>query len=97
MLQNCNFIEVLNQAAVDRAKLQDLLNASDTEISCITNSARGQGLLYTGHNLIPFYSVFPKDNDIYKCLTSDMKEIKAFEEAEKREKSRQTKVANDIS
>lgn len=73
------------------------MNLSNAQVSYITNSPRGQGLLYTGKNVIPFYSQFPKNNDIYKCLTSDMKEIKAFEEAEKREKSRQSKENKNIT
>ena len=97
MLQNCCFIEILAQAGPDREKLESILNLSQAQVSYITNSPRGQGLLYTGKNVIPFYSQFPKDNDIYKCLTSDMKEIKAFEEAEKRERSRQSKEEKHIS
>ena len=97
MLQNSSFIEILNQSAVDRERIAELLNASQQEISYITNSPKGQGLLYTGKALIPFFSTFPRDNDIYKCLTSDMKEIKAFEEADKREKSRQSKENKHIT
>ena len=97
MLQNCCFIEILAQAGPDREKLESILNLSQAQVSYITNSPRGQGLLYTGKNVIPLYSQFPKDNDIYKCLTSDMKEIKAFEEAEKRERSRQSKEEKHIS
>lgn len=97
MLQNCCFIEILAQAGPDRDRLQELLNLSQAQISYITNSPRGQGLLYTGKNIIPFYSQFERNNEIYKCLTSDMKEIKAFEEAEKREKSRQNKEDKHIT
>ena len=95
--QNCCFIEILAQASPDRSRLQELLNLSEAQLSYICNSPRGQGLLYTGRSILPFYSQFPKNNDIYKCLTSDMKEIKAFEEAEKREKSRQSKEEKNIS
>ena len=70
---------------------------SQQDLAVITNSPKGQGLLYTGRSVIPFYSQFPHDNDIYKCLTSDMKEIKAYEEAEKREKSRQNKEEKHIN
>lgn len=92
MLQNCEFIEVLKQAAPDREKLQPLLNLSDQQISYITNSPRGQGLLYMGaRGTCPFYSQFPKGNSIYKCLTSDLKEIKQFEEQEKRDKAKRDK------
>jgi type IV secretory pathway VirB4 component len=91
MLQNCCFIQILNQAGPDRERLKELLNLSDTQAEYITSSPKGQGLLYTGKNTVPFYSSFPKDNDIYRCLTSDLKEIKAYEMQEKREKSRKQK------
>lgn len=91
MLQNCNFIQILAQAGPDREKLQEILNLSDAQIDYITSSPKGQGLLYTGKNVVPFFSQFPKDNDVYKCLTSDMREIKAFEAAEKREQARLAK------
>ena len=84
MLQNCNFIEILKQAGPDQDRLREILNLSDTQLEYITNSPKGQGLLYTGKSIVPFYSRFPKDNDIYRCLTSDMKEIKDYEEEEKR-------------
>lgn len=45
---------------------------------------------------IPFFSRFEKDNDIYKVLTSDMKEIKAYEEQEKREKAKKDKEIKSL-
>ena len=91
MLQNCCFIEMLSQADPDREQLQNLLNLSKTQLSYITSAPKGQGLLYTGKNVVPFYSRFPKDNDVYRCLTSDLKEIKAYEAQEKRKESRKQK------
>lgn len=81
MLQNCCFIEILAQAGPDRERLRELLNLSSTEIDYITSSPKGQGLLYTGKNVVPFYSSFPKDNDVYRALTSDLKEIQAIKAA----------------
>ena len=91
MLQNCCFIEILAQAEPDREKLQGLLNLSQKQLSYITSSPKGQGLLYTGQNMVPFFSQFPKDNDVYRCLTSDLKEIKAYEAQEKRKEARKQK------
>ena len=91
MLQNCNFIQILAQAGPDRDRLQEILNLSEAQIDYITSSPKGQGLLYTGKNVVPFFSQFPKNNDVYKCLTSDLREIKAFEAAEKRENARRMK------
>lgn len=92
MLSNCNFVQMLNQAPNDRMKLQQLLNLSDYQMDYITSAPKGQGLIYTGTNTVPFYSQFPKDNSIYRCLTSDMKEIKAYEEAERRAALKQKKI-----
>lgn len=91
MLQNCNFIQILKQAGPDRERLKEILNLSDTQIGYITSSPKGQGLLYTGSAVVPFYSVFPKNNDCYRALTSDAKEIKAIEAERKRIVARQNK------
>ena len=97
MLQNCNFIQIQNQAGKDREKLQELLNVSDQLISYICNAPRGQGLLYLGaRGIVPFYSQMPKNTEIYRALTSDMKEIKMFEEQAKREQSRMDKENKGI-
>lgn len=97
MLQNCCFIQILAQAAPDREQLRILLNLSEAQIDYITSSPKGQGLLYTGQNVVPFYSQFPKDNDVYKCLTSDLKEIMAFEAQAKREMAKAAKQAKKLA
>lgn len=84
MLSNCNFIQILNQAAADREQLRVLLNLSDAQVDVVTSAPKGQGLIYTGSNCVAFHSVFPKDNSIYRCLTSNMREIKEYEEQERR-------------
>ena len=89
MLSNCNFLQILNQAPVDCEKLKDLLNLSDSQVNAITAAPRGQGLIYTGTNCVAFYSQFPKKSPIYRVLTSDMAEIKAFQEEEMRKKARE--------
>ena len=98
MLQNCECIQILKQNGPDRDRLRDLLNLSEPQLATITNSPKGTGLFYMGNKggAIPFSSTFPKDNDIYRVITSDMKEIKAYEEAEKRAKSRELKQHNNI-
>ena len=88
MLSNCNFIQMLNQAPLDRENLRTLLNLSDSQVATITSAPKGQGLIYTGSNCVGFHSVFPKNNSIYRCLTSSMKEIKEYEEAERRARAK---------
>ena len=90
MLSNCNFIQMLNQAPNDRLQLMQLLNLSESQADVITAAPRGQGLIYTGTNCVPFASSFPKTtkdggvHPIYRVLTSNMKEIRQYEEEEKR-------------
>lgn len=89
MLSNSNFIQMLNQAAADREQLRVLLNLSDAQVDVVTSAPKGQGLIYTGNNCVAFHSVFPKDNHIYRCLTSNMREIREYEEQERRMKARE--------
>lgn len=97
MLQNCNFIEILGQAGPDRESLKELLNLSDTEVEYITNSPKGQGILYTGTAKIPFSNEIPKDTKIYRVLTNNLKEMHEFEVRDKREQSRRLKEAKNIA
>lgn len=46
--------------------------------------------------IVPFYSRFPKNNNIYRALTSDLKEIKAYEEQDKIERIRQEKENQNL-
>ena len=86
MLSNCNFVQMLNQAPSDRAQLRELLNLSTAQVDFITSAPKGQGLIFTGKSTVPYYSTFPKNNSIYRCLTSDMREIQAYQEEDRRAK-----------
>lgn len=76
MLSNCDFIEMLNQAPLDRNELATLLNISPTQLSYITNSSPGEGLIYTGSSILPFVDSFPKDTKMYKAMTTKPDEVK---------------------
>lgn len=70
MLSNSEFIVMLNQAASDREKLSKLLNISGEQMSYITNSDAGCGLLKYGSALVPFVNKFPKNTKLYKLMTT---------------------------
>jgi len=70
MLSNSEFIVMLNQATSDREKLADLLSISDEQLSYITNSEAGCGLIRYGSLLVPFINEFPKDTKLYKLMTT---------------------------
>lgn len=70
MLSNSEFVVMLNQAASDREKLAKLLNISSEQMSYITNSDAGCGLLKYGSALVPFVNKFPKNTKLYKLMTT---------------------------
>lgn len=84
MLSNSLFTVILNQSANDREHIKEKFNLSDAQCDFITNAPSGQGLIYTGTQIVPFSAEFPKDNDIYRLLTSNMKEIQQYEQEKKR-------------
>ena len=66
---------MLNQSPLDRAELGRMLNISPAQMSYITNSDAGQGLLYNGKTLVPFIDKFPKGNSLYKAMTTKPDEV----------------------
>ena len=69
IFENSDFIYMLNQASGDRQILAKQLNISPTQLSYVTNSNEGEGLLFYGNVIIPFVDRFPK-NSLYKIMTT---------------------------
>ena len=92
LLAECNFIQVLAQSASARDSLKEILHLSDVAMDYITNIVPGQGLFYTGSNTVPFFSQFPKNNNIYPLLTSNAAEILEFKERKRREEMKKKKA-----
>ena len=81
IFENSDFIYMLNQAAGDRQILAKQLGISPHQLSYVTHSNAGEGLLFYGNVIIPFADRFPKDTEIYSLLTSKPSEMQ--EAAEK--------------
>ncbi len=79
MLSNSDFLMMLNQATSDRNELAELLSISDTQLSYVTNSDSGQGLLFVGNAIIPFKDEFPKNTKLYKMMTTKVDEVTEIE------------------
>lgn len=75
IFENSDFIYMLNQASGDRKILAKALNISPHQLSYVTNSAEGEGLLFYGNVIIPFVDHFPKDSDLYKIMTTKPNEM----------------------
>ena len=70
ILDNTDFMILLSQAQSDRAILAKQLGISEHQLSYITHSNSGEGLLFYGNTTIPFVDRFPKDTEIYRLLTT---------------------------
>lgn len=66
IFENSDFIYMLNQAGGDREILAKQLNISPHQLSYVTHSNEGEGLLFYGNVIIPFVDHFPKNTKLYR-------------------------------
>lgn len=74
IFENSDYIYMLNQASGDREILAQKLGISPQQLSYVTQSAAGEGLLFYGSTIIPFADRFPKDTQLYKLMTTKFEE-----------------------
>ncbi|MFR8873648.1 MAG: hypothetical protein ACLVHV_09390 [Oscillospiraceae bacterium] len=79
ILDNTDFMVLLSQAQSDRAILAKQLGISEHQLSYITHSNSGEGLLFYGSVVIPFTDRFPK-GEIYDLLTTRPEDMKSDRE-----------------
>jgi len=77
IFENSDFVYLLNQAPGDRQFIAKQLGISPHQLSYVTHSGAGEGLLIYGSVVIPFVDHFPKDTEIYSLLTSKPSEMLA--------------------
>ena len=75
IFENSDFIIMLNQASGDRAILAKQLNISPHQLSYVTHSGEGEGLLFYGNVILPFVDHFPKDLELYRIMTTKLGEV----------------------
>lgn len=66
IFENSDFIIMLNQASGDRQILASQLNISPHQLSYVTQSGEGEGLLFYGNVILPFVDHFPTDLELYR-------------------------------
>ena len=75
ILENSDFIYLLNLSAGDRKLMTERLNISAEQLAYVTNADPGSGLLFFQNVIIPFRDEFPKDTELYKLLTTKPSEV----------------------
>lgn len=76
IFENSDFVYMLNQAAGDREILAKQLGISPYQLSYVTNSPAGEGLIYYGNTIIPFKDRFDKSLQLYSLMTTRPSEMK---------------------
>ena len=74
IFENSDYIYMLNQASGDRQILAKHLNISPHQLSYVTHSGEGEGLLFYGSVILPFIDRFPKDTELYRIMTTKPQE-----------------------
>ena len=74
IFENSDYVCMLNQASGDRQILAKQLNISPHQLSYVTHSSEGEGLLFYGNIILPFVDHFPKDTELYRIMTTKPQE-----------------------
>lgn len=75
IFENSDFVYMLNQAAGDREILAKKLGISPQQLSYVTHSGPGEGLIFYGNVILPFVDRFPQDTELYRIMTTKPEEI----------------------
>lgn len=70
IINNCDFIMMLNQSPLARIELGNMFNMSAEQLQHITNTDAGEGLLYTGKSLIPFIDKYPTNTKSFQVMST---------------------------
>ena len=79
IFENSDFVYMLNQAGGDRQILAKQLGISPHQLSYVTHSSEGEGLLFYGSTILPFVDHFPKNTELYRIMTTKPQELKKDE------------------
>ena len=82
IFENTDFVIMLNQAVGDRAILAKQLNISPHQLSYVTHSGAGEGLLFYGNVILPFVDRFPTDTELYRIMTTRLSDLHDEDEKE---------------
>ena len=66
---------LLSQAQGDRQILAKQLGISPHQLSYVTHSGEGEGLLFFGNVILPFVDRFPTDLELYRIMTTKLGEV----------------------
>ena len=66
----------LTQNIKDLLASPEIENISKHQLSYVTNSSEGEGLIFYGNTIVPFIDQFPKNTKLYCLITTKPEEVK---------------------
>ena len=87
IFENSDFVYMLNQAGGDRQILAKQLGISTHQLSYVTHSGEGEGLLFYGSTILPFVDHFPKNTELYAIMTTKPLDLKKEDEQHDKERN----------
>jgi hypothetical protein len=75
IFENSDFVLMLNQAGGDRQILAKQLGISPHQLSYVTHSGPGEGLIFYGSVIIPFIDRYPRETESYRIMTTRPEEV----------------------
>ena len=74
IFENSDFVYMLAQAPGDREILAEKLKISPKQITYITHSEAGEGLILFGSIILPFVDKFPEESMLYRIMSTRLSE-----------------------
>ena len=87
IFENSDFVYMLNQAGGDRQILAKQLGISPHQLSYVTHSGEGEGLLFYGSTILPFVDHFPKNTELYRIMTTKPLDLQKEDEQHDKERN----------
>lgn len=76
MLQNSEFVVLLQQKKKDLDKLTNIYELSPTQSAFLKTGEKGSGIIICGKRVIPFEKIIPKTSKMYKIFTTKFEDTK---------------------
>ena len=58
------------------------MNISPHQLSYVTHSGEGEGLLFYGSVILPFVDRFPRDTELYRIMTTKLSDLSPSQEVQ---------------
>ena len=66
------------------------LGISPHQLSYVTHSGEGEGLLFYGNIILPFIDRFPRDTELYRIMTTRLSDLSEIQKSQNQKEGNQS-------